>query len=398
MIEYKFNMAETLAIAVCLLLIGRWVKKKVYFFEKFFIPAPVIGGVIFSIFTLIGYNTQLFIFDFDGSLKNLLMISFFTTIGFLASFKMLKKGGVQVFTFLLVAVGLVILQNIVGVSLAKVFGLNPLIGIAAGSIPLTGGHGTSGAFGPVLEAAGAHGAMSVAIASATFGLVAGCLIGGPVGKRLMQKNNLVGHKEEEFLSEGDNGPSEETTQLSEDLLFKGIVFIVLSMGIGGFISPMAGKLGIVLPVYIGPMLIAAVMRNIVDSAKKELPLHAINVIGSISLQLFLAMALMSLRLWELAALAGPLFTILLAQTILMALYAYFVTFRVMGKDYDAAVMSAGHCGFGMGATPNAMANMESFTAVNGPSPTAFFALPLVGSLFIDFVNASIITVFVNMFS
>lgn len=398
MVKYSFNMAETLAIAVCLLLIGIWVKKKVYFFEKFFIPAPVIGGVIFSIFTLIGYNSQLFIFTFDDSLKNLLMVAFFTTIGFLASFKMLKKGGVQVFTFLLVAIGLVILQNILGVSLAKMFRLNPLLGIASGSVPLTGGHGTSGAFGPVLEAAGATGAMSVAIASATFGLVSGCLVGGPVGKRLMNKHNLVGHRESEFLSESDKGLTEETTQLSEDLIFKAIVFIVISMGIGGFVSPLVKRFGVVLPVYIGPMMVAAILRNVTDSKKKELPLYAMNVIGNISLQLFLAMALMSLRLWELAALAGPLVTILLAQTVLMVFYAYFVTFKAMGSDYDAAVMAVGHCGFGMGATPNAMANMESFTFANGPSPTAFFALPLVGSLFIDFVNASIITVFINIFS
>ncbi|WP_418965969.1 sodium/glutamate symporter [Cetobacterium sp.] len=398
MFTHTFNMAETLAIAVCLLLIGRWIKSKVYFFEKFFIPAPVIGGVIFSIISLIGYNMQLFVFDFDGSLKNLLMVAFFTTIGFLASLKMLKKGGIQVFTFLLVAVILVVIQNIVGVSLAKVFSLNPLIGIAAGSVPLTGGHGTSGAFGPVLESAGATGAMSVAIASATFGLVAGCLIGGPVGKRLMAKHNLQSPREVEMFLDGNEDPSETKLLLNEDLLFRAIVYIVLAMGIGGFITPLAKNLGIVLPVYIGPMIVAAIIRNIADGAKLEIPLNAINVVGNIALQLFLAMALMSMRLWELAALAIPLVVILLAQKIVMALYAYFVTFRVMGKDYDAAVMAVGHCGFGMGATPNAMANMESFTAANGPSPTAFFALPLVGSLFIDFVNASIITVFINMFS
>ncbi|MGL4425664.1 MAG: sodium/glutamate symporter, partial [Cetobacterium sp.] len=195
MFEYQFNMAETLAIAVILLIIGRFIKKKVLFFEKFFIPAPVIGGVIFSLVTLIGRNTNSFIFSFNGALKDLLMIAFFTTIGFLASLKLLKKGGIQVFVFLCVASSLVVIQNLVGVTLAKFFGLNPLLGIAAGSVPLTGGHGTSGAFGPVLEAAGATGAMSVAIASATFGLVAGCMIGGPVAKRLMSRYKLVGHKE-----------------------------------------------------------------------------------------------------------------------------------------------------------------------------------------------------------
>ena len=398
MFEYTFSMTETLAVAVVLLIIGRWIKKKIFFFEKYFIPAPVIGGVIFSIFTLIGKNTGTFEFFFEGELKNLLMIAFFTTIGFLASFKLLKKGGVQVLIFLGAASGLVIIQNFVGIYLAKFFNLNPLLGIASGSIPLTGGHGTSGAFGPVLEAAGATGAMSVAIASATFGLVAGCLIGGPVGKRLMAKHNLKSPREVEMFLDGNENPSDTKLLLNEDLLFRGIVYIVLAMGIGGFITPLAKNLGIVLPVYIGPMIVAAIIRNIADGAKIEIPLNAINVVGNIALQLFLAMALMSMRLWELAALAIPLVAILLAQKVVMALYAYFVTFRVMGKDYDAAVMAVGHCGFGMGATPNAMANMESFTAANGPSPTAFFALPLVGSLFIDFVNASIITVFVNMFS
>ncbi|WP_418964934.1 sodium/glutamate symporter [Cetobacterium sp.] len=398
MFEYTFNMSETLAIAVILLIIGRWIKKKVYFFDKYFIPAPVIGGVIFSIFTLIGKNTDTFVFSFEGELKNLLMIAFFTTIGFLASLKLLKKGGIQVLIFLGAASGLVIIQNFIGIHLAKFFHLNPLLGIAAGSIPLTGGHGTSGAFGPVLEAAGATGAMSVAIASATFGLVAGCLIGGPVGKRLMLKYNLVGHKEEEFIVEGDSKTVDVKKEtITEESIFESVVLIVVSMGIGGIVNSLARKVGVVLPAYIGPMLVAALVRNVVDSKGGELPLHTVNVIGNIALQLFLAMALMSMRLWELAALAVPLVVILLVQTLVMALYAYFVTFRAMGKDYDAAVIATGHCGFGMGATPNAMANMESFTAANGPSPTAFFVLPLVGALFIDFVNASIITVFMNIF-
>ncbi|MGL5377832.1 MAG: sodium/glutamate symporter [Cetobacterium sp.] len=396
MFEYQFNMAETLAIAVILLIIGRFIKKKVLFFEKFFIPAPVIGGVIFSLVTLIGRNTNSFIFSFNGALKDLLMIAFFTTIGFLASLKLLKKGGIQVFVFLCVASSLVVIQNLVGVTLAKFFGLNPLLGIAAGSVPLTGGHGTSGAFGPVLEAAGATGAMSVAIASATFGLVAGCMIGGPVAKRLMSRYKLVGHKEDEFLGANQNSePVKE--EVTEDKLFTAIIYIVISMGVGGFLIPISKKLGIVLPAYIGPMLVAAIIRNVIDKKNIELPVHTINMLGNISLQLFLAMALMSMKLWELAALAIPLIVILLVQTLIMAIYAYFITFRVMGKDYDAAVMSSGHCGFGMGATPNAMANMQSFTAANGPSPTAFFVLPLVGALFIDFTNAFLITIFINVF-
>ncbi|MEG0583644.1 MAG: sodium/glutamate symporter [Cetobacterium sp.] len=397
MFEYKFNMAETLAIAVVLLLVGRFIKSKISFFEKFFIPAPVIGGVIFSIITLIGYNTQSFMFGFDGSLKDLLMIAFFTTIGFAASLSMLKKGGVQVFIFLLVATGLVIIQNLAGVGMAKFFGLHPLLGIAAGSVPLTGGHGTSGAFGPVLEAAGATGAMSVSIAAATFGLVAGCVIGGPIAKKLMQRNKLVRNEEEAIVYSDEALVDDGKNDLNEGVLFEALVYIILSMGIGGFIGPVFKNLGITLPAYIGPMLVAAVIRNISDIKKTPLPMHSINVVGNISLQLFLAMALMSMRLWDLAALALPLIVMLLVQTAIMGIYAYFITFNIMGRDYDASVMSAGHCGFGMGATPNAMANMESFSTANGPSPRAFFVLPLVGALFIDFTNATIITFFINIF-
>lgn len=214
----------------------------------------------------------------------------------------------------------------------------------------------------------------------------------------MLKYNLVGHKEEEFIVEGDSKTVDVKKEtITEESIFESVVLIVVSMGIGGIVNSLARKVGVVLPAYIGPMLVAALVRNVVDSKGGELPLHTVNVIGNIALQLFLAMALMSMRLWELAALAVPLVVILLVQTLVMALYAYFVTFRAMGKDYDAAVIATGHCGFGMGATPNAMANMESFTAANGPSPTAFFVLPLVGALFIDFVNASIITVFMNIF-
>ncbi|MGL5760906.1 MAG: sodium/glutamate symporter, partial [Cetobacterium sp.] len=219
----------------------------------------------------------------------------------------------------------------------------------------------------------------------------------PVAKRLMQRYGLVGHKEEEFLIPEEDSKEVVKEKITEENLFHAIVYIVISMGIGGLLIPLSKKVGVVLPAYIGPMLVAAIIRNVIDNKDTELPLHTINVVGNISLQLFLAMALMSMKLWELAALAVPLVVILLVQTVVMALYAYFVTFRIMGKDYDAAVMASGHCGFGMGATPNAMANMESFTAANGPSPTAFFVLPLVGALFIDFTNASLITVFMNIF-
>lgn len=396
MLELNFNMAETLAISILVLLLGREIKKRVNFLERFFIPAPVVGGVIFSILLLIGHNTGAFSFSFDNVLKDFLMTIFFTTIGFTASGKLLKKGGVGVVVFLITATVLVIIQDIVGVSMAKMFGEHPLLGLAVGSVPLTGGHGTSGAFGPVLEEFGVTGGLSVSIAAATYGLIAGCLIGGPVAKRLRDKYNLKPSLEDregtvEALEENDEKP------VSEETLFSAVVVIALSMGIGYCIAPFLKKYGIVIPAYIGPMFIAAIIRNVADMQKKNLPMNEIAITGNIALSLFLAMALMTLKLWELADLAIPIISILLVQTAIMALFAYFITFRFNGKDYDAAVMATGHCGFGLGATPNAMANMEVFTKENGPAPRAFFVLPVVGALFIDFTNATVITFFINMF-
>ena len=390
MFEYQLNMAETVGFAIILLLLGRWIKKKVNFFEKFFIPAPVIGGTLFSIILLIGHQTETFTFTFNDDIKNLLMIAFFTTVGFSASLKILKKGGVGVALFLLAAVILVIIQDIVGPVLAKALGINPLLGLAAGSIPLTGGHGTSGAFGPYLEDLGATGATVVAVASATYGLIAGCLIGGPIGRRLMIKNNL---KPTENKAGVDDSILGSTTEVTEERLFSAVVYIGIAMGIGATITLILGNHGIKFPAYLMGMVVAAIIRNILDFNQKQLPFTEIGIVGNISLSLFLSMALMSMKLWQLIDLAVPLIVILLVQTVVMGLFAYFVTFNIMGRDYDASVMSTGHCGFGLGATPNAIANMETFTATNGPSVKAFFIIPIVGSLFIDFINAGVIQAF-----
>ena len=390
MFEYQLNMAETVGFAIILLLLGRWIKRRVNFFEKFFIPAPVIGGTLFSIILLIGHQTETFTFSFNDDIKNLLMIAFFTTVGFSASLKILKKGGVGVALFLLAAVILVVMQDIVGPVLAKALGINPLLGLAAGSIPLTGGHGTSGAFGPELEKLGATGATVVAVASATYGLIAGCLIGGPIARRLMIKNNLKPTESKEGV---DNSLLGSTTEVTEESLFSAVVYVGIAMGIGALINNMLAKAGIKFPVYLMGMVVAAIIRNILDFNQKQLPFSEIGIVGNISLSLFLSMALMSMKLWQLIDLAVPLIIILLVQTVLMAFFAYFITFNIMGRDYDAAVMSTGHCGFGLGATPNAMANMETFTRSNGPSVKAFFIIPIVGSLFIDFINAGVIQAF-----
>lgn len=408
MMALNLDMIQFLAFATVILLIGQFLRKRIHVLEKYCIPAPVIGGLLFAILALILRQTGVLAFVFNNTLQGVLMTAFFTTVGFTASFRVLKKGGAKVFLFLGIAVVLVVLQNILGVSLAKVFGLSELIGLATGSTPMTGGHGTSGAFAPLFEERGAIGAMSVAMAAATFGLVSGSMIGGPIAKRLIEKHNLKPDTESKIKKaekldypQMHEDPEFEETPIEEQLIPKTItsatVQIIIAMGIGTIISAFLGQF-LTFPSYIGAMFAAAIMRNISDYAKTwKTPEIEIEMIGGIALSLFLSMALSGLKLWELADLAVPMVVMLIAQTIMMAVFAYFVTFNVMGRDFNAAVIAGGHCGFGMGATPNAIANMEAITGRYGPSPIAFFILPLVGSLFIDFFNAAIITTFMNFF-
>ena len=397
MITLQLDIAQTVGIAAVLLVVGDLVKKHVSILERYFIPGPIIGGVLFSLVALVGHETGTFSFQFYDNMRAFLLLVFFTTIGFSASFELLKKGGVGVALFLAAAVGLVLIQNTLGAALATVLGVNPLIGLAAGSIALTGGHGTSAAFGPLLEQAGAVGALPAAIAAATYGLVAGCLIGGPVGTLLMRRNGLTGPTQQSQaqaqVKNIETAPSAGET--SHQTVMYATILVAVAIGAGTLLVNWLKDLGITLPAYLGPMLVAALLRNVIDWRNWHLPLAQFEVVGNVSLAFFLAMALMSMKLWELAQVAGPLLAILLVQTVVMFVYAYFVTFRVMGSDYDAAVIAAGHCGFGMGATPNAMANMQAFTEANGSSLKAFFVIPLVGSLFIDFFNAVIITGYMN---
>lgn len=396
MYTIKLDITLTVAVAAVLLALGEYIKNRVPVFSRYFIPSPIIGGLIFSVIALIGHETGAFSIEFYDTIRNFLLLVFFTTIGFSASFELLKKGGVGVALFLLCAVMLVCVQNGVGVVLAQALGVNALIGLAAGSISLTGGHGTSAAFGPLLEQAGAVGALPAAIAASTYGLVAGCVIGGPVGTLLMRRHQLKPAK-----GGGTQQPSGATTtqvaENSDDTTMVATILLMVCIGLGTLLVDWLKRLGIVLPAYLGPMLMAALVRNLIDWRQWTLPQRQFEVVGNVSLAFFLVMALMSMKLWELAAVAGPLLVILLVQTAIMFAYAYFVTFRIMGSDYDAAVMACGHCGFGMGATPNAMANMQAFTKANGPSFKAFFVIPLVGSLFIDFFNAVIITSFMGFF-
>ncbi|MDZ7863300.1 sodium/glutamate symporter [Acidovorax sp.] len=395
MITIQLDIAQTIGVAAVLLVLGDFIKKHVGVLSRYFIPGPIIGGLVFSLIALVGHLSGSFAFEFYDNMRAFLLLVFFTTIGFSASFELLKKGGVGVALFLAAAVGLVLLQNTLGAGLAALLGVHPLIGVAAGSIALTGGHGTSAAFGPLLEQAGAAGALPAAIAAATYGLVAGCVIGGPLGTLLMRRNGLHAHGASAATAPAIPVPVTANTGSGGDTVMYASILIAVSIGIGTLLVNWLKDLGVTLPSYLGPMLVAALVRNLIDWRNSELPLRQFEVVGHVSLAFFLAMALMSMKLWELAEVAGPLLVILVAQTALMFAYGYWVTFRVMGRDYDAAVIAAGHCGFGMGATPNAMANMQAFTAVNGPSVKAFFVIPLVGSLFIDFFNAVVITAFMN---
>jgi len=394
-ITIQLDIAQTVGIAAVLLVVGEFIKKHVSLLARYFIPGPIIGGILFSLIALVGHQTGVFTFQFYDNMRAFLLLVFFTTIGFSASFELLKKGGVGVALFLAAAVGLVLIQNTLGAALAVALGVHPLIGLAAGSIALTGGHGTSAAFGPLLEQAGAVGALPAAIAAATYGLVAGCVIGGPVASLLMRRNGLRGPGDKAVGEVTHIQTAPETGETNNQTVMYATILVTVAIGVGTLLVDWLKSMGITLPAYLGPMLVAALIRNLIDWRNWQLPMRQFDVVGHVSLAFFLAMALMSMKLWELAQVAGPLLIILLVQTAVMFAYAYWVTFRIMGRDYDAAVMAAGHCGFGMGATPNAMANMQAFTSVNGPSLKAFFVIPIVGSLFIDFFNAVIITTYMN---
>lgn len=395
--ELKLNIFETMAIVCIIFYFGVYLRKKIKFLAKYCIPAPVIGGLMFAIVVFILKITNLMTISFDTTLQNIFMTVFFTSIGYTASLKVLKNGGIKVFVFLGLATILVLMQNAVGASLAKMFNLDPLLGLCTGSIPMVGGHGTAGSFGPMLEELGIKGATTVAFASATFGLVMGSFIGGYVAKNLIEKYNIKTPKESQDKSIPlSDFHEDDLAILCHKRLMNGSAFLFIAMGIGSIISGFIQNIGITFPSYIGAMLAAAIIRNICDYLKVNIEEKEIEAWGSISLSYFLTMALMGLKLWELLDLALPLVVMLIAQVLLMGAFAYFVTFRIMGKNYDAAVFASANCGFGMGATPNAVANMDALTAKYGFAETPYFVVPLVGCLFIDFVNSACITLFINL--
>lgn len=393
--KIQLDMYQTLAVAVLVLLLGNYLKKKIYFLQKFCIPAPVIGGLIFAIMTCICYVTGIAEFSFDDTLREVCMVFFFTSVGFQANLNVLKSGGKSLIVFLGLVIVLIILQNLTAVGLAKLLNLNPLIGMCTGSIPMVGGHGTAGAFGPVLEDLNIKGATTICTAAATFGLIFGSLIGGPLGKRLIEKHSLLNTaaNEDDSLLVEDEKKHERHTNMYADAVFQ----LILAIGVGTIFTMLLTKTGLTFPIYIGAMLAAALMRNICEyTGIATIHMGEINDLGGISLSLFLGMAMITLRLWELASLALPLFILLAAQVLLIIIFTYVIEFNIMGRDYDAAILVSGTCGFGTGATPNAMANMQAVCDQYVPSIKAYLLIPLVGSLFADFLNSLVITFFINL--
>ena len=390
----NIDMYQTLAVAVGVLFIGGFLKKKISILEKFCIPAPVIGGLIFAVVSCLLYVFGIVEFNVDETLKNVCMVMFFTSVGFQANLKVLRAGGLSLVIFLACLFVLIVVQNLTAVGLSQVLDISSLIGMCTGSIPMVGGHGTSGAFGPVLEDFGIEGATTFCTAAATFGLIIGSLMGGPIAHRLIIKHDLM-----------KNVVSEDATLLAEEeqkhhrsvsMYAPAAYQIAIAMGLGTVVSWALSLTGMTFPVYIGSMIVAAFMRNI-DEYTGYFHIHMgeINDIGGICLSLFLGIAMITLKLWQLAELALPLVVLLAAQVIVMILFSYFVVFNVMGRDYDAAVLSAGVCGFGMGATPNAMANMQAVTEKFAPSVKAYLLVPIIGSMFADFINSLVITFFIN---
>lgn len=403
----ELTMVQSAGWAVMLLLLGMWIKNRFYFFQRFAIPSPVIGGFLFSLVNLVLNQTGALTIKFDTTLQSFFMVIFFTSVGYGASLKVLKSAGSKVGLFLLVATGLCIAQNIVAVLIAPVVNVDPALALMTGSTPMTGGHGVSGGIAPLVEASGVTGAETVAYTAATFGLLAGSLMGGPVANRLIIKHNLLEKESSHQVNINTALLTVRPRKLDADSVLHGFIMILVAMFIGSYLTEalnyLVGQLTdrAAFPSYMGPMIIAITLRYISDRRNSKeyhelVPEQEVEVLGNIGLNVFLAMALMNVQLWQLAELAIPLIVLLLAQVALMWVWANFVTFRAMGSDYDAAILSAGHCGFGMGATPNGIANMASLVTKYKASKLAFFILPIVGGMFIDFTNLVNIMTFMSI--
>jgi ESS family glutamate:Na+ symporter len=405
MTDIKLDLLQTLTLAALVYFGGIQLRRRVRWLDRLNIPAAVVGGLVFTLLVLLLRRWDISI-QLDTAMQATLSVAFFTSIGMGASLALLRAGGIQVLVFLVLATLFCLVQNFLGIAIALGFEENPLLGVMAGSVTLVGGPATGLAFAPVFEQAGLRGAGPLALTAATAGIVCGGLVGGPVGTRLINRfglepantASLVARREAE--AELRDAPQVILVEVErEDSGFiRNLVVLALAMAVGSVVSAQIQSLGVTLPAYIGAMLVASVLRNIDDaSGWLRIDQRAMEFAGNLALNIFLVVALMTLKLWKLAALALPLLAILTAQVLVVVLFALIVSFRVMGRDYESAVMASGFIGFVLGTTANAVANMRALVARFGPAPRAFLVVPLVGAFFIDFTNAIIITVFVNWF-
>ncbi|APC49306.1 sodium/glutamate symporter [Virgibacillus halodenitrificans] len=395
----ELNQVTTIFLAVAVFMIGKYLNSKIGLLDRFCIPAPVVGGLLFAILATLLKTLNLVDVTLDTSLQGLFMLTFFTTVGLGASFGLIKLGGKLLVIYWLACGFLALVQSIIGISFAKLLHIEPLIGVVVGAVSMEGGHGAATAFGTTIEEMGVDSALSVGLAAATVGLVAGGLIGGPIVKYLINKYDLKPSETEHEMENPVLGNS-ENKKLESRTFMTQIFIITLCMAVGSYVGDLFTQLsGFALPNYVSAMFIAVIVRNILDRINGEIiQMKSISIIGDITLGIFLSMALMSIKLWEVANLALPLLVIVLVQVIFIALFGVFVLFRLLGKNYDAAVMVGGFTGHGLGATPNAIANMDAIVSKFGPSRKAFLVVPIVGAFLIDVFAMPIIITTINMFS
>ena len=421
MTNIELDMIQTAGIGALALLVGMVLTRKVAFLQKFCVPSPVSGGIIFSLMTLMLYGWFHVEVSFDGTLKDVFMLAFFTSVGFQSDLKVLKQGGKLLIIMLILLAVIIALQNLMPIGITRLMGVDPLIGMAAGSISMTGGHGTAGGFASVLEGMGLHGAGTIGMAAATFGLIAGSMLGGPLAERIIRKkltHEQVQEQDEDVdpamagIESDEASPTGRKKRISTNeqefqQYAKASYCIILVMGGGTILSWLLAQTGVTFPTYFGALILAAIARNTLgfvsykedgkwEKAEKLLDMERIISVGNICLSLFLGMAMISLKLWELQSLALPLVVILVSQVLMMALFAYMVAFPLLGRDYDAAVLCAGMCGFGLGATPNAMANMSAVCYKYHYTVKPFLSVPIIGAMFADLINTGIISLFLNI--
>ena len=412
MISFELDMIQSAGVGALALTVGMILTRKISFLQKFCVPSPVSGGIIFSLITLALYAWCDVEVSFVDTLQNVFMLAFFTSVGFQCDLKVVKKGGKLLAIMLFLLVANITLQNLLPLGLTRLMGVDPLVGMAAGSVSMTGGHGTVGGFKSVLEGLGLQDAGTIGMAAATFGLVAGSMLGGPLAEKLIRTkltNEQMQPPQEEIdpamsgIEIDEASPTGRSKRVSTNELefqqyAKATYCILLVMGGGTLLSWLLAKTGVTFPTYFGALILAALIRNTMGlfKSEKSLDMDRIVSVGNICLSLFLGMALISLKFWQLQALALPLIVILLSQVLMMALFAFFVAFPLLGRDYDAAVLCAGLCGFGLGATPNAMANMSAVCYKYRYSVKPFLIIPIIGAVFTDLINTGLITLFLNL--